>query len=558
MADDEAVRQRIIDAAEQLFAAHGYEGTRVKMVAEHAKVTAGTVRRLTGGRAELFATVMARNVHSEVAERLEVAVDHPEQGPPLAAILAAASEVFTAPGRSWELLELEALTRAHGDGALRQVETERIRERMDNIRTLMRRVRDAGGLDPDVPEDALAHFALALSAGLAIIDPAVANRPRLEDWNALMTRIGLAVAPQVMVITPEHEARVPWRVRVDVPDAPGAVARLVRGLGALHAYTVALQVLDTADGTRTVDVALTAPEGVDPDTLLGAALSAGRNAYITEGSDLDAQDLPTRMIDGTTRLLTDPAWGPRAARELLEAESVEVVTPNEGVDDRANVLRLQWTPDEHVILRRSWAPFARAEQARASALLRFAATVAQVAGDEEAVGWMQPIKDGRVWIRLAHPDDAEALADMHGRCSERTRYLRYVSLGEWRDVQLRRLTGGHRGATLVAMGESGAIVAIGNVFPEASDPTRAAEIALLVEDSYQGRGVGSALLNRQITLAERLGFTEVVAEVLAENTGMQRLLEHTALDWTSTVEAGVATWRAPLPPSQPAPRHAAG
>jgi RimJ/RimL family protein N-acetyltransferase len=373
-----------------------------------------------------------------------------------------------------------------------------------------------------------------------------------------MARIGLSVAPPEMLLTPEHEARTLWRIRVDVPDAPGAVARLVRALSALHVYTVGLQVVGTEDRHRTVDVVLTAPEGVDPGTILGAAMSAGRNGYITEGSDLDAQDLPTRTIDGTTRLLTDPAWGPRAARELLEAESVEVIRPNEGVDDRSNVLRLQWTPDEHVILRRSWAPFARAEQARASALLRFATTVARQAGDEDAVGWMQPIKDGRVWIRLAHPEDADALAEMHQRCSERTRYLRYVSLGEWRDVQLRRLTGGHRGATLVAMSETGSIVAIGNVFPDQDQPLRAAEIALLVEDAYQARGVGSALLRRQIALAERLGFREVVAVVLAENSGMLHLLERTPLSWTSSIEAGVATWRAPLPAPEPKPRHASG
>jgi hypothetical protein len=64
------------------------------------------------------------------------------------------------------------------------------------------------------------------------------------------------------------------------------------------------------------------------------------------------------------------------------------------------------------------------------------------------------------------------------------------------------------------------------------------------------------MLRRQIALAERLGFAELAAVVLAENAGMIRLLEHTPLHWTSTVESGVATWRAPLPAQEPQPRHA--
>ena len=553
MADDEALRQRIIDAAAELFAQHGYEGTRVRMVAQHAGLSPHTVRKLTGGRSELFAAVMAAKVRSDAADRVEQAAEHPELGPPLAVLIDAASQVFTAPARSWDLLELEALTRAHRDPELREVETARVAERVDNARMLISQIRRAGGLDPDVAEDALTHFVVALSVGLAAIDPVLAHRPRAEDWNALIARIASAMVPSDMLISPEHEARIPWRVRVDVPDAPGAVARLMRALGSVGLYTVAMQVVGAGDGARTIDIALTAPEGVSESAVLAAALSAGRNGYITEGSPEDAEDLPTRMIDGATRLISDPAWGPRAAAELLEADSVEVIDPNEGSDDSARVLRLQWTADDHVVLHRSWAPFARAEQARASALLRFAAAIAQAAGDEDAVGWMEPIKDGRVWIRLAHPEDADALADMHQRCSERTRYLRYVTFGEWRDVQLRRLAGGHRGATLVAMSESGSIVAVANVFPDSEQPDRAAEIALLVEDAYQSRGVGSALLHRQIALARRLGFREVVAVVLAENAAMLGLLRRTPLEWRSTVQAGVATWRAPLPDPDPHP-----
>jgi hypothetical protein len=50
-----------------------------------------------------------------------------------------------------------------------------------------------------------------------------------------------------------------------------------------------------------------------------------------------------------------------------------------------------------------------------------------------------------------------------------------------------------------------------------------------------------------LELAELIGFQEVVAIVLAQNTTMLRALEETRLDWTRELEEAVVTMRAPLP-----------
>jgi RimJ/RimL family protein N-acetyltransferase len=168
-------------------------------------------------------------------------------------------------------------------------------------------------------------------------------------------------------------------------------------------------------------------------------------------------------------------------------------------------------------------------------------------GNEEASGWVEEVKGGSVWIRMARPEDAEAVAAMHERSSERSRYQRYFSLSDWRGVRLHRLSGGHRGATLVVMSESGQIVGFGNVFPDPTEGSGAAEIAMIIEDDFQGRGIGKKLVQSLISFAMRLGFTEVVASVLADNKGMLRLLEWTGLNWTTQVEDSVAEMRAPLP-----------
>jgi AcrR family transcriptional regulator/GNAT superfamily N-acetyltransferase len=551
MTQSDERRRRIVEAAAELFAEHGYGGTNAAMVAERAGVSARTVRRLTGRREELFARVLAAKVTSQAADRVASAAADPDDTPPLAVLIEAAAQILAAPEFGWGVLELEALTRSHRNDAVRALESARVAERCAKIRAVIDQARSAGGLDEAVDDDALVHLVLVLSVGLAVVDP-VSRRPAGANWDALMARIGASVAPSELLLTSEYRARKPWRVRVDIPDRPGGLARLIRSLSTLHAYVVATAVLDAPDGVRTVDLAVTLPEKVGAQTLLAAALAAGSNAHVTEGSVDDGADMPTRVLDGAAELVTNPGSSPLAAAALVEADRFEVTDATEGEDDAAGVLRLQWTPDRHVVLHRDWVPFARAEQTRASALLRLAAAIAAREGDADALGWVEPIKgDGTVWIRLGRPEDADAVAAMHERCTERTRYRRYLAgVGQWRELSLRRLAGGHRGATLVVMNEDGSIVALGNLFPDPGDP-HAAEIAELVEDAYQGHGIGTRLLRHMLELAPRLGFTGVVGTVLAENAEMLDVLEATGLDWTRERREGVLTMRAPLPVPEP-------
>ena len=549
MSDDEALRTRIVEVAADLFAENGYGGTKVRMVAERAGVTPRTVKQLTGSRAQLFALVLATRPPSDSAARVAAAAADPDAAPPVSVLIEVAGDTFAAPGRSWNVVELEALARAHTDDEVRVLATERLHLRKQNLTKVTEQTRRAGGIDDRIGDDAFVHFALALSAGLAVIDPVSESRPTQASWNALMARIGAAFAPPGFLLSADHEATTPWRLRIDIPDRPGGLSLLLSALGTLHVYVVATNVLDSHDGNRTIDLAVMAPDKVSAETLLAAAMTVGHSGYVMAGSLEDGGDLPTRVLDGATELVTNPGSAPLAAARLVEADRFEVTDATQGEDDAADVLRLQWTADRHVVLHRNWAPFARAEKTRASALLRLAAAMASTAGEADALGWVEPMKSGgTIWIRLARPEDSDAVAAMHERCSEQTLYRRYLTaVGRWRDVTLRRLTGGHRGATLVAMSEEGTIVGLGHVFPDSTTEGHTAEIAVIVEDAYQGRGIGTRLVHHMLDLAQRLGFDEVVGTVLAQNTDMLRVLDATQLVWSRHVEDGVLTLRAPLP-----------
>jgi AcrR family transcriptional regulator len=188
--NDDELRQRIIDVAAELFAENGYGGTTLQMVAARAGITSRTVTRLTGGRTRLFAQVVGAKLTSEAADRLAAAAVAPEAEPPLAVLLEAAGEIFAAPQRSWNVLELEALIRAHWDQNIRALESARVHTRWANMKRVTEQARRAGGIDDDIDDGAFVHFALALSVGLAMVHPVIDRQPRQASWNALMARIG--------------------------------------------------------------------------------------------------------------------------------------------------------------------------------------------------------------------------------------------------------------------------------------------------------------------------------------------------------------------------------
>jgi RimJ/RimL family protein N-acetyltransferase len=121
---------------------------------------------------------------------------------------------------------------------------------------------------------------------------------------------------------------------------------------------------------------------------------------------------------------------------------------------------------------------------------------------------------------------------MHARCSADSIYERYFTpMNTWREENLRRISGGHRGATLVATIEGGEVVGLGNIFPVGKEQTDAGEIAVIVEDAWQQRGIGRRMLEHLVDIAPRLGFTSIDAYVLAQNEAMLRLLRSLPLHW---------------------------
>jgi acyl-CoA synthetase (NDP forming)/GNAT superfamily N-acetyltransferase len=130
------------------------------------------------------------------------------------------------------------------------------------------------------------------------------------------------------------------------------------------------------------------------------------------------------------------------------------------------------------------------------------------------------LMDGRiVHVRLVSEADTEALSALYTRASPRSRYLRFFSAGISVDREVQQIvTPGDDHVALVAEHDR---LAIGVASYEILSATQA-EIAILVDDAWQGDGIGSLLIEHLAAVARRAGIQELVGDVLATNVTMLR------------------------------------
>jgi GNAT superfamily N-acetyltransferase len=144
-------------------------------------------------------------------------------------------------------------------------------------------------------------------------------------------------------------------------------------------------------------------------------------------------------------------------------------------------------------------------------------------GDQGTVS----LRDGsRVRIRPIEPGDREDLADGFARLSPDSRYRRFLApKPRLTEADLDRFTriDHHDHEALVAMdAETGVGVAVARYVRTGPDR---AEPAVAVADDWQGRGLGTVLLDALADRAREEGVTTFCATVLATNTPALALLE---------------------------------
>ncbi len=154
------------------------------------------------------------------------------------------------------------------------------------------------------------------------------------------------------------------------------------------------------------------------------------------------------------------------------------------------------------------------------------------------------LKDGLgVLLRPATLDDVPLVKDLLHRVSRESLQMRFMAtIAEVPHETVVQMCSGdftERGCLLAIEGEGDAerVIGLGDYIGYGDG--RTAEVSFLVDDAYQGRGIGTLILERLAGIAAAFGYVEFEAEVLWENRAMINVFRSSGFDLHQVTDSGV-------------------
>jgi GNAT superfamily N-acetyltransferase len=419
-----------------------------------------------------------------------------------------------------------------------------------------------------------------------------------ESWSRLRRRCASAAEPPrsgAGGVEPPVGAGATslWLMRTTVREEPGALAGLCTALARERIDIVSLQTFPlgprTADSSSAADTpspsgarvgadaghspeqsidefVLRAPREVEAAELHRLVEAAGGRHTWTERADEDSLvDIPTRVLQLATRTALDTAELPLVLRQLLGRCTIRSVPPVSPSGRRADpevldvppegrwegtVLRLRDPAGGVLVIERPQLPFAPSEFARARALVELDRQLGAGKRVPHSPDSVTLSGGPSVTVRRADTRDVDAALALHGRCSRETLSKRYHGPVADADSYLTHLLSPRFGRSLAVETAPGEFAALGHLLWDGEET----EVALLVEDAWQHRGLGGELLRRLVAMALEDGAGSVYAVTQASNTAMVAAMRGLGLPLDYQIEEGTLVVTAQLPGAAPAVR----
>jgi len=182
-------RARLLRAAADVFAARGYDGTRVADIAAAAGVSNGALYAHFGSKADLLVAALRAHGKRVLSDLLAA-----DPGRPVTDLLLQVGRSLPRRKDRRGYLVVEALIAARRDEEVAGPMREYIGERAGWLAGLVQAGQAEGAIDTALSPGALAHFCLLLSFGSSLL-PEDLHAVDDAEWAALLIRVVSALAP---------------------------------------------------------------------------------------------------------------------------------------------------------------------------------------------------------------------------------------------------------------------------------------------------------------------------------------------------------------------------
>lgn len=146
----------------------------------------------------------------------------------------------------------------------------------------------------------------------------------------------------------------------------------------------------------------------------------------------------------------------------------------------------------------------------------------------------------QILVRPVRISDEEALQDMFYNLSDESTYRRFMSFKRshpHEEMQELVNLDYEQSVGFVACAGDDQIVGMGRY--DVDPRSHLGDVAFVVRDDWQSKGVGTALMQRMVEIARARGMGGFVADVLLENKAMMGLLQHSGLKLAIDLRGGV-------------------
>jgi TetR/AcrR family transcriptional repressor of uid operon len=184
-------RERLLDAAAEVFAERGYERAGVAEIARRAGLTTGAIYSRYTGKAELLLDAIDLRTHDEI-RRLLGGDRAAGRGTAVLEALGA-HLVDPAPDPGQDLL-FEAFVAARRDPHVAAMLRRRIEDQDARLAKLVEEGKADGSIDPALATDAVVQFSHAVGLGFLLYRTIERELPSQADWNTVITRVVAAAA----------------------------------------------------------------------------------------------------------------------------------------------------------------------------------------------------------------------------------------------------------------------------------------------------------------------------------------------------------------------------